>query len=537
MRNRALPYLALLAGSLACGRAAGAGAGEDSYPAPDGFAEQPWAGEDRVVIGDFSRVVAVAAGAERVWMVSPDAVLGWDHRFRRWDGPYSMELRGSLERIQWALVDPLDQSLWLAHTGGWLHWQPELRVWDGGTTPVAIRGIAFDGADGGAGLYLRTARGWLLVPRGSSVATISPGPARPVGPPTLTEALAENPSFAASSGTLLDARLRPVRLTSATESWDGQGWYFGTWGAGTLYVEQGFPRPEPLRYGLAGERIGALLATPEGVWAANDRSVSADAAVTLVGRELERFEVISGAAATGLPFTAARALLRLDDELWAATDAGAARIELEDGRTTIVGESRGLPDPRVLALARRGDAIIVGTEHGAARIEPDSLRAERIAPNEAGAVSAVVVLRDTTWVGTESGVRFVAAGGGELLAPRELATAAFARPVLDMARTGDTLVALTRDAVYWRDAAGAWTIGPDPTLVLGELGYLAVDERGLWVVGDRAIGFVRPGFPPVPVVRPEEVPGVVTALAVDERYLWVGTTQGLVRFRLSAIRP
>ena len=535
MRDLLRP-LQTAAAVLLCAGCGGVAPGGAAYPDDEG-SSPPGSlfAEDRVVIGDFSRIVAVAAGRERVWMVGTDAVVGWDPRFSRWDGPYQFG-RG-LERVQWAAVDPLDQSLWLAHPGGWLHWQPDLRVWDGGTAPAAVRGIAFDGADPGGGLYLRTIAGWLAVQRGSGIATSSPGPARPVEPPTVREALAANPSFAATSGAMLDARMRSVRITSAAESGDGRGWYFGTWGNGVVYVESGFPAAEPLRYGLAGERVGAVLATRGGVWVATDRSVEDEAALTFVGRELDRFEFITGSPATGLPFSASHAMIGHGDALWLATDAGVARVEEGDGRVSMVDESRGLLDGRVLALASRGPAIEAGTRTGLARIHPDSLRAEALAAGEAGTVAAVAVLRDTTWVGTAAGVRVLSADGNELLMPRGLASASFSQPILDLAWAGDTLVALTRDGIFWRDAAGAWTIGPDPTGLLGELGFMAVDDRGVWIVGDRAIGFAPLGAPAAPAIRPELVPGRVTGIAVDDDYLWVGTTEGLIRFRVASLRP
>jgi ligand-binding sensor domain-containing protein len=533
---RTISRAALTALVAACGPAGSAGGGP--YPVDDSpSASAPWLSEDRIVIGDFSRVIAVAAGQERVWIVSPDAVLGWDHRFQRWDGPHPLERGGSLQQVQWALVDPLDQSLWLGHPGGWLHWQPDLRVWDGGTAPATVRGIFFDGTDPGSGLYLRTSSGWLVVPRGSGVATSSPGPARPVGPPTVQEGLSENPSFAVTSSSMLDERMRPVRITSAAESWDGRGWYFGTWGSGVLFVDRGFPTAQPLRYGLAGEVVGALFAAPGGVWVATDRAFDDEAALTFVGRELDRFELVTGNPATGLPFTAARAIIGHGEGLWVATDAGAVRIDVEDDRVSVVDESRGLPDSRVLALATRGDRIEAGTRHGLARIHTDSLRAETLARDEAGTISAVAVLRDTTWVGTSAGVRVLSAGGDALLMPAGLATASFSRPILQLAWAGDTLMALTRDGLFWRDAAGAWILGPDPTGLLGELGYMAIDADGVWLVGDAAIGFARPGLPALPVIRPDQIPGRVTGIAVDESYLWVGTTGGLVRFRIAAIRP
>src|ERR671912_1948294 len=77
-----------------------------------------WRPEDRTVIGDFSRVNAVAASAERVFVVSPSGILIWNPQFQRWDGSFDPPDRTLLERVYTGLTDPLDNSLWLARSDG-----------------------------------------------------------------------------------------------------------------------------------------------------------------------------------------------------------------------------------------------------------------------------------------------------------------------------------------------------------------------------------------------------------------------------------
>jgi hypothetical protein len=65
---------------------------------------------------------------------------------------------------------------------------------------------------------------------------------------------------------------------------------------------------------------------------------------------------------------------------------------------------------------------------------------------------------------------------------------------------------------------------------------MVADGDGFWVAGDRGVGYVQLGIPPVHPLRQGDLPGLVNDLAVDDQYLWVATDGGLVRFRLSAIR-
>ena len=129
-------------------------------------ASRDWPLSDRTIIGDFSRITAIAASLDRVYIASPTSLLVWQPQFQRWEGPYSPPDAAALSRVFAALVDPLDQSLWLARPDGWLHFQPELQVWDQGRVGEGVLSIAFDEGDPISGLFIRTRGGWLLLPRG-----------------------------------------------------------------------------------------------------------------------------------------------------------------------------------------------------------------------------------------------------------------------------------------------------------------------------------------------------------------------------------
>src|SRR5687768_2926778 len=83
-----------------------------------------WRPEDRTVIGDASRVNGIATSADRVFIVSPTAVLIWNPQFQHWEGSYDPPEPTLLARVFTALTDPLDNSLWLARPEGWVHYQP-----------------------------------------------------------------------------------------------------------------------------------------------------------------------------------------------------------------------------------------------------------------------------------------------------------------------------------------------------------------------------------------------------------------------------
>jgi ligand-binding sensor domain-containing protein len=496
-----------------------------------------WRPEDRTIVGDYSRVSAIATSSDRVYIVSPTGLLIWNPLFERWEGAVEPPDRALLSRVFTALADPLDNSLWLARPDGWIHYQPDIQLWDQGPVPQGIAGIAFDQNDPTAGLYLRNRSGWELLSRGAVVPAPSRPPARPLAPATVEQAIRSNPSLQANAAAILtDNRLRNVRYTAAARSYDNRGWYLGTSGIGTLFLPDGAALPRRLTFGLPSNSVGAVYSWPGGVWAATDRTAASSASLTFVGEELAEFKTVPGPSALGTPFNQVRELAGQNRSVWAATDQGVGRVDPSDGRVDLIGESRGLPDSRVYAVVSRQGRITVGTAHGLARVS-DSLQVERIAPGYSDAVYAVLPSGDSVWVGTPVGLLLSVPGQSGMVRPDGLASPSVQVPVVDLAPLADTVVALTRDALLWRNPRSrAWALGPNLSALLGRLRRFVPEGSGFWVAGDRGVGFVGLNTPPIRPLRDGDLPGVVNDLAVDDRYLWVATDGGLVRFRLDAVR-
>jgi hypothetical protein len=497
-----------------------------------------WRPGERTVIGDFSRITAIATSSERVYIVSQSAVLIWNPQFAHWEGSFDPPEPSLLARVFTGLSDPFDNSLWLAHQTGWVHYQPDIQLWDQGSVPDGILGIAFDESNPGAGLFFRTRRGWQQLPRGAAVAMPSSSPVRPAGPATVDQALRSNPALQANAAAILtDNRLRSVRYTAAARAFDNRGWYLGTSGIGALYADDGAALPQRLQFGLPSDRVGAVFSWPGGVWAATGRTPLADAALTFVASDLAEFHSIPGASAVGVPFEQVRDLAGQGKSIWAATSQGVARVNPADRRIELIDEGRGLPDNRSYSIVSRNGRITVGTERGVVRIT-DSLEIDRIAPAYHEPVYAVLPAGDSTWVGTPSGIRLALPGLANVVRPDGLVSPSLQAPVIDLAMVGDTLVALTRESFLWRDPrTRRWALGPNLSALLGGLRRFVSDGPGFWLAGDRAVGYARLNAPPLRTLRDGDLPGAVNDLVVDGDYLWVATDRGLVRFRLSDIRP
>jgi hypothetical protein len=201
-----------------------------------------WSPEDRLVVGDFTRITSVASSPERIFATSPSALLIWNPQFRRWEGTVTPPDPRLLERVFTSLVDPLDNSLWLARVDGWVHYDPTIQLWDHGIMSEGVQEIAFDLNAPVAGLHLRSGGNWYVVPRGGLAAMPGGAPARPLRPMSPQDAIRANPTLqSASTQVLLDNRLAAARFTAAARSVDGLGWYIGTAGVGLLYLPEGSP--------------------------------------------------------------------------------------------------------------------------------------------------------------------------------------------------------------------------------------------------------------------------------------------------------
>ncbi len=498
-----------------------------------------WSPRERMVVGDYSRITAVAAAQDRVYAASPDGILTWNPYFRQWEGTATPPDPAMLDRVFAALVDPLDNTLWMARLDGWVHYNPFIQTWERGTAGGAVQGIAFDLGAPLDGLYLRTASGWMMVPRGSSAAVPASAPRRPVMPATVREAVEQNPTLQANSAAILqDNRLRSARFTAAARSFDGLGWYLGTWGVGLLYLPDGAALPQQLTYGLPGRAVDALFGAPDGVWVSTARAASQDPAIAFVSSDLSDFRWIRGPTGFGLPFDRSSAMVARGRELWIGTNAGAVKVDMERGGTTVYDEGRGLPDSRVLSLATRYGRLVIGTERGVVTV--DSGDVQRVAPGWAGASQALAITGDTIWVGTRAGIRAILPGASDARVLPQLESAASLQlNITGFAWQADTLVALSDDRLLWRKpSSGTWFLGPILSPLLGRLRLITADRQGLWVAGDRAVAFTTPTMAPTrPLDIPDDTNGDVMALAADDVYLWIGTERGLTRFAMQAIRP
>lgn len=520
-------WLAGLVVFAACGPAIGGGAG---LPTP-ATAFRP---EDRVVLGNFARVNAIATAFDRVFVAFPTAVGLWRPLTQRWEVPRTPPRPAMLRDVRLAILDPADQSLWLGGVQGWIHYTPTLERWEDGPLPGTPTAIGVDPSDPLGGAWYRVEGRWYRQSRMGGAPTLAT-PSRSLQiAPTIDDALRDVPQLRALAPQLLTGPgLEQGRLTAAAPLADGSSWLLGTTTLGVLRFDRIGATAPPLTLGLRGTTVGAIALAPDGIWVATDAELRTSAELAFLSLDLASSTSIDGTPPFGLPFAAARRILASEQALWLATDQGVVRLTPPDRRTTRWSDGAGLPDPRVASLALHQGRMVAGTMRGLAELRDDG-GAERLALRFIEPAYALLSRGDTLWVGTPHGLRAWLPGEEALAEPEGLARFGGARvPVRGIGYLADTLVAMTESQLLWRDpVSGAWSAGPLLS-GLGRLTVFTITADGIWVGGDRGAGFVRPRTPPLrSLYVPLDLPGGVTAIASEGSYLWIGTTEGLVRLRL-----
>lgn len=507
-----------------------------SLPAPPGApvpigTSRP---EDRVIVGDFRTVRAIASSFDRVYVAYTTGIGIWSPLRDAWELPRAAPDRFALQRVRTAVVDPLDHALWLGGDDGLLHFDPLLDRWDRQPVPGTVVQLATDPADPTA-IWARTSAGWLRVPRiGPPTASAPPASLRPA--PTLEDAYRDLPALRSLGATLaIGAGVTPGRLTAAAPAPDGSGWFVGTDTRGLLLVDRVGARAEPMPFGLQGSVVGALAPVGDDVWVATDADLrGGPAALARIEGSLARTSWIEGDRVFGLGAEAVRSIAAGDGYVYLGTDRGFVAISLPDGTILRWDESSGLQDQRILATTWWRDARVVGTARGIARI--DGLNTVTLlAPALIDPVYALRQRGDTLWIGAARGLAMLVAGDSVArVPPRWPEQLAARREVLGVGYVADTLVAMTRDEVTWRDpVSGEWVPGAPIGATTGALRAFHATPDGIWVGGDRAAVLTSAGGAVLHVLRVGlDLPDAVTAITTTPQHLWIGTLQGVVRLTL-----
>jgi hypothetical protein len=500
-----------------------------------------WRPDERLLISDFSIVDAVAASPWFVYAATRHGLLLYDRRARSWQPPVTALEGFPAARVRQALADPVGNAVWLGTAGGWAHYDADIRRWDGGPSSGAVTGLMLDARDPGGGVFLRDISGWKYLPRGALApqsGTPLPSPNQRILPLDVNTALTLAPMAQALQSLILtDPQLRTYQFTAAARAPDDNTLFLGTNGLGLVRFDPTGGEWEPLRFTLLDVGAVALASGPDGVWAASAGArTGGRSGVTWLPEDLSATRPIEPRTGSGLGVVAIRRMLAANGALWLATDGGLVRFDPESGRTRRFTLGDGLPSEDVRCLAAAPDGVWVGTMRGLAVITERGV--ERIG-QLAQPVLSLLARGDSLWVGSAVGLGVLAPGASDVALPAEVAAEpALRAPIIGLAATGDTIVAVLEDQVGWRDpSARRWTV-LRPQVMLGVLSTVASDAGGVWLGGSFGVTFWRLGrgggsFQSIGV--PGDLPAPVRDLTVTAPWVWVATDSGVVRLRGSVL--
>jgi len=501
-----------------------------------------WRPDERVLVTDLSRVVAVAVTQSYVFAATREALAVYDRAsgsLRETLGPAEGFPGGPVSAL---VADPSDDTAWLAGYGFWAAYHPFGRRWDSGPLPGFVDLVALDARAPSDGAYFRTSTGWYFVGKVSGFAErvgAGPAPGNRIAPLTQRDLRAAAPGIDAVRMTIeRDEQLHVTPMTAAAVSTVRGEAYVGTDGNGVFRVDLASYRIDRLPAGLLGAASGAVAVDGERVCAGADaRAGAARRAVTCFRPDLSDFSYFVGAGLAGLPGTRVRRLALTRGAVWVATNAGALRLPRGGGRGRQYLEGDGLPSADVRAFAPAPDGLWIGTALGLA-VAPDSgggAAAEPVALVDAG-VLALAVTDDTLWVGTPAGLAVLMPGSARLLSVRPDAPS-FRSPVVAIAVSGDTILAAMERRLALR-AGGEWRLVDPPGTPIGRFTAAAADQDGFWLGGEQGLAFYQPATGVWRALTSSgDIPLPVADVASGGEFVWVATPGGVVRFLRRVLVP
>lgn len=508
---------------------------------PDRLSAQTrfWRPEDRAVVTDFSLVDAVAASPWNVYAATRHGLLLYDRRTRAWQLPVTTLDGYPTSRVRVALADPAGNAVWLGTDDGWARYDADVRRWDRGTAPGGVSGMMLDAGDAGGGVFLRSAAGWNFLPRGGLIpvpGTPLPPPDRRLQPLDVRTALATAPMAEAQRALILtDPRLRQFQFTSAARTADDNSLFFGTNGMGIVRLDPTMGDWEPLAFSLLASGADALVPGSDGVWAVSSARSGGRNGLTWLPDDLSSTTLLEPPAGNGFGTAQVRRALMVGRALWLATDAGVFRVDPGNGRTRRFTIGDGLPSEDVRALAPAPDGVWIGTTRGLAVITTADqvVRLSGAPPS----VLSLMVVRESLWVGTAFGLELLPPGAQEPIVPPSVAAEPGLRsPIVALARTGDTVVAVLDDQVAWHDPlTDRWTL-ERPRVLLGRIGAAASDVGGVWLGGSLGLAWWAIGRKEFRAQQiPGDLPAPVRDVVIASPWVWVASDSGVVRFRRDAL--
>ncbi|MFQ5890655.1 MAG: hypothetical protein ACE5JR_11465 [Gemmatimonadota bacterium] len=503
-----------------------------------------WRPDDRILIGDFSWVEALARGFDRLYAATGAGLVVYDDLSRRFEPPFTREDGYPEARVTAMTYDDRDGTLWLAtDEPRLLQLQPDTWRFQAelGVSEELFELVPAEISN--SDLFARTRRGWLRID--TFLREI-----RPVSPEVVAAEAARNSYLRRRADLLRDPGFQSVssligrgsgaRAAPLTDVMPGRGgslYWVGTAGGFIVEYDHLTRTWSPLAFGFLGRGAAAFAADTTGVWFLPHESARGRFGVARADVELQRWQVWDVDSVRAAPQEPLRVAVSTRGILWAGGPSGLYRYAEEDGGWTDVGRAGVLRAREVTALAAEpGRGVWVGTSRGVILL---SETGDPLGRSELSGVRvyALAVHAGRLWVGTSTGLYAIGLDGG---GPEAVSgSGALRRRVGALAAEGEILYAGLGHEV-WRWSEGSEWARVDPVgPVGGPVTALAVRDGVLWVGSDegivrwdpRAVELRRFSFAAGDLPTDRGLRGVYALLPMGPYEVWIGTPAGALRLK------
>jgi hypothetical protein len=534
-----------LLGVNACGGLAGVGPGQGI----GAF------NEDRVTIGEYGDVLAVAASPRMVFVASRSGLAVRDVFADRWLRPLMEEDGYPATRITGVVGDPELDGVWITALGEVLFYRPAIDQLIRTVVAGRIDRIFFDRTSPGDGAYVGSADQWTLVSPAGFAHPVTYDQLPPAGQrvisPTLETLSMEIPSLQSFAGLLTrDDALRSWRPATAARAPGRSDVWLGTSGGGVFLVDPLFNRARAIRYGLFEPGASALALAADGVWIGTlGLEPRGTGGVVATSTDLQSWSWLRGPADGSMAGLRVYDIAVRDGQIYAATDRGVAVRTVADppnGRVAEWDWMLGRRADRAFALAVASGVLWIGGNQGLSAVPARGASGPGAVPVDSSrdlvslggsAIRALAVSGDTLWVGSETGLRHVRMSERS---PRffdvpNSGAGWLARPIVALA-SADSVLAIASDeraGILDLRRGVAGLLPGNPSLAgLGRLRSIAIDGRTVWVGGDRgavvidrATGLARNAG------LAGAIPDAVLDIVLQPEFAWLATPRGVIRVR------
>jgi hypothetical protein len=325
----------------------------------------PYLREDKIVVGDFSFVTAVAVSRRYVFAATRGGLIVLDRQSRRWLPPFTTIDGYPFDGAFVVAGDPTDDAVLIGTAGAVLTYRPSLGAVARTIVPGQIERIVFDRSRPIDGAFVLASGRWYGIGMGGVAVPVTadrlPAPQNRIGSETIEDVYRRFPNVGGFESILTrdDVTLRGARVTAAARAPERSEVWLGTAGRGLIEVDPIFNKATPHPYGLLGTDATALARSADGVIVAT-RSQGGTAGtaggLSMLADDLATSRWFTGDRNRVLDRMHAIRIAVRDGTAWMLGVDGVLRASLSDPESVRLVADRQTPRATIAPIARGATA-------------------------------------------------------------------------------------------------------------------------------------------------------------------------------------